>query len=177
MKLNDLHWLAGLLEGEGNFGRKHNRRADGPGYSYPLIQVEMTDRDIIERARLMLGARNVYERKPQSEKHKTKWQTRISGAAAFGWMLTLYPLMGDRRRCQIRAAILNYLSRKRGQPRGEQHHATHLTILDVREIRRLYGTGRITQATLGRIFKMSGSGIAYVIHGKNWKERAWRDAR
>src|SRR4051812_29292397 len=46
----DLHWLAGLLEGEGSF-------IAGPPSAprSPIVQATMVDRDIIDRAGALLG--------------------------------------------------------------------------------------------------------------------------
>lgn len=45
--MNQIVWLAGLLEGEGNF--RHQ------GKSAAIIQLGMTDRDIVERASQIMG--------------------------------------------------------------------------------------------------------------------------
>ena len=45
-------WIAGLLEGEGYFGFSKTRR-------FPYVSIEMTDRDVIQRASIVMDAGNV----------------------------------------------------------------------------------------------------------------------
>jgi len=53
MNTNEICWLAGLLEGEGCFSLKSYK---GGRYGYPRIQINMNDRDVIERVASMIGA-------------------------------------------------------------------------------------------------------------------------
>src|SRR5260221_14299991 len=55
--------LAGLLEGEGSFS---TTRADG--HVYPVLQLKMCDKDVVERAAAMIGATSVSLRKPKYER-------------------------------------------------------------------------------------------------------------
>src|ERR1051325_8300115 len=93
----DIYWLAGLLEGEGSF------IADG---RFPKIALKMNDRDVVQRAQELLrpkpyrangNAIKYYEDKTAIPIRKY-WFASISGRRAVGWMLTLYPLMGERRK-------------------------------------------------------------------------------
>jgi hypothetical protein len=101
MKIRDIAWLAGLLEGEGSFGM-----AKGS----PLIQIGMSDLDVITRAANLMGAPkpSVYELKGNKlwQPHwKATCRTVLHGARAIGWMFTLYPFLGERRRETIRNVI------------------------------------------------------------------------
>jgi hypothetical protein len=88
----DLHWLAGLLEGEGSFmpGEPSSPNA-------PRISLAMTDFDIVRRAADLLGIKSVGE-----YEGKNGWQTSYSfhlkGNRAIAVMRQLYPLMGARRK-------------------------------------------------------------------------------
>lgn len=101
----DLHWLAGLLEGEGSFMH--------PSPSRPRsarISLESTDRDIVERAASLFGINFIYVRK--NGPNKDSYQVQVSGARAELWMRKLLPLMGIRRQSRIRD-VLELLDRHR----------------------------------------------------------------
>ena len=68
----DLHWLAGLLEGEGTFmtGPPSAPRA-------PVIQFWMTDRDVVERAGAMLDSAVTVVRA-----RREHWKTAYACASA-----------------------------------------------------------------------------------------------
>jgi hypothetical protein len=98
----DLHWLAGLLEGEGTF-------MTGPPSAprTPAIQFWMTDRDVVERAAAMMNA-TVFVVAPRRAHWKTAYAVRVRGPRAVVWMRRLRKLMGTRRREQIDRAIASY---------------------------------------------------------------------
>lgn len=98
----DLHWLAGLIEGEGSF-------LAGPPSAprSPIVQVSMVDRDIIERAGALLGS-GVTVVPSRREGWRTAYCVRIRGARAVRWMERLRPLMGTRRQAQIDRAIASH---------------------------------------------------------------------
>ena len=98
----DLHWLAGLLEGEGTF-------LAGPPSAprSPAIQFWMTDRDVVERAAAMLDSA-VMVVAPRRAHWKTTYAVRLRGPRAVVWMRRLRSLMGTRRREQIDRAIASY---------------------------------------------------------------------
>ena len=91
IKRDDIIWLAGLLEGEGCF-----RLNDG---KYPGIAVGMTDEDVIDRVADMWNVRVSH--------HKNLWKAQINGAYAIQWMMTLYLLLGKRRR-EVIAEIIKF---------------------------------------------------------------------
>lgn len=111
----DIAWLAGLLEGEGSFT-----------WSYtPQIQLQMTDRDIVERAAKLLGVglRNPWMRK---DGYQTVWSCVPCGSTAISWMMTLFPLMGERRQAKIRELLTrwNKAPDMPRAPRGQRWMAT-----------------------------------------------------
>jgi hypothetical protein len=99
---DDLHWLAGLLEGEGSF-------LAGPPSAprSPALQVAMADRDVVERAGNLLGVA-VMVVPSRREGWRTAYSVRVRGAPAVLWMERLKPLMGDRRQAQIDRAIASW---------------------------------------------------------------------
>lgn len=98
----DRAWLAGLLEGEGSFvGDRHARS------SYPVIKVEMCEREVIERVAALLDTR-VWVAAPGVEGWRPTYIAQIAGHRAVGWMAALRPLMGLRRTAAIDAALSAY---------------------------------------------------------------------
>lgn len=103
MTENELHWLAGLLEGEGWFG--------GAAPSQPNqvnIEMKITDVDTAERAAALMGANRIFKIKPRAAHHKQAYMVRVTHAKARNLMLELRPLMSTRRRAAIDAALESY---------------------------------------------------------------------
>lgn len=104
MTKNDLHWLAGLLEGEGSFMAYRNT-VKGKVYYYPRIVLGMTDEDIVRRVAVLFdSALNNPPYKQQSH-HKRRWVTVLTNSRARDLMLLLRPIMGIRRQQQIDKAL------------------------------------------------------------------------
>src|SRR6266542_691602 len=99
---HELHWLAGLLEGEGSFmaGPPSNPRM-------PVISVHMTDEDVMARLGRIF-ARKVYMVMPRNPRWRTTYQVRVQGGNAVRWMTLMRPLMGARRQAQIDRALASY---------------------------------------------------------------------
>jgi hypothetical protein len=95
----DLHWLAGLLEGEGTFVAGPPSAPRSPG-----VQLSMADRDVMERAAALLGC-GVSVVPARREGWRTAYCARVRGARAVRWMQLLRPLMGRRRQQQIDRAL------------------------------------------------------------------------
>lgn len=103
----DLAWLAGLLEGEGTFIlRREAATACQRERVIIRICVHMTDRDVVERVRDIVGVGTVLPRKPGKPHHKMTFQWIISAKApTLELMRLLRPHMGERRRARIDACI------------------------------------------------------------------------
>jgi len=99
LKMRDLYWLAGLIEGEGCFG----------DYDSPTIAVTSTDEDIIKRISKLFNCNYHHKKTPT----KLQYVIKIHSTLAISWMLTLYPLMGERRQSKIKECILKWKSQKR----------------------------------------------------------------
>lgn len=109
LRLRDIAWFAGLTEGEASF----------LWHSTPSITIQMTDYDIITRIS-HLTEYGITTYKPRGkESYKQVWGIRIMGARAAGWMMTLYPFMGERRQAKIRELLLRWKSAP-GFPRGRK---------------------------------------------------------
>lgn len=94
----ELHWLAGLLEGEGSF-------MQGPPSDphKPIISIEMTDKDVVARVSSLFGTKVLTPVK--RGQYKQTYVCRVRGARAVALMQQLYPLMGIRRQRQIGKAL------------------------------------------------------------------------
>lgn len=104
MRTLDIAWLAGLLEGEGCF-RYHSQGKGRIHPGTPGFQLQMTDRDVVAKfanlmARPLLGPYG-----PYAHRGKEVWACYVTGPQAVGWMMTLYPLLGERRQEKIREMI------------------------------------------------------------------------
>ena len=102
---NQIYWIAGLLEGEGCFGLSYDNK-------YPNIKVGMVDLDTIEKARDIMckSAKIIHEKRKQEWKDYFKFG--IHGTKAIEWMMTLYPLMSNRRKNKIKQCLVGWKSQK-----------------------------------------------------------------
>lgn len=80
-----------------------SRKYKGKTYRYPRLTVNMTDLDVIERAAALIGCK-VQVLPVQPGRLPAFRATRV-GSAAAALMRELRPLMGERRRAQIDAAL------------------------------------------------------------------------
>lgn len=94
----DIAWIAGLLEGEGSFLVANKSIC---------VMCQMTDKDIIERLASYfvcpVGGPDKDGR--NNGIRKQAWRIRFYGSRAASWMMTLYPLMGERRKKQIEKCL------------------------------------------------------------------------
>jgi hypothetical protein len=97
----DRAWIAGLLEGEGSF--LINRGTA----SYPVLKVEMCEREVIARVADLLNTR-VWVETSRAEGWRPTYVAQIAGHRAAMWMRELRPLMGIRRKIAIDAALAAY---------------------------------------------------------------------
>lgn len=97
----EIAWVAGLLEGEASFFMSGRSIA---------ITINMTDRDVIGRLAGLVGGR-VYgptNRRDLERGHQPIWRAQVKGPKAAGWMMTIYRLLGTRRRSQVRRALASW---------------------------------------------------------------------
>lgn len=110
---NELYWLAGLLEGEGWF------RIGATSIS---IGIEMSDLDIIERFRTITKTSSYKISTKVKDGLKTTYTTNIYGDLAIQWMMTLYPLMGVRRKAKIGEIISKWKHPTYMRDRSSNHN-------------------------------------------------------
>jgi len=94
IKLKNLYWLSGILEGEGCFCY----------YLSPGIRVGSTDEDIVHRIAKYFQKKVHGPYKYKTNK-KSFYYVDIWGIEAINWMKRLYPLMGIRRKEKIKEII------------------------------------------------------------------------
>lgn len=91
--MSDLHWLAGLLEGEGTFGVQ---TVDGKPYAY--ARLVMTDLDVVERAAALFPTTGSIVVVPsRKEGWQQSYSVNWSHRKAIDVMWAVLPLMGARR--------------------------------------------------------------------------------
>lgn len=101
ISVKDIAFTAGILEGEGTFCLNNNS---------PRLAVAMTDLDVVECVRNIIDKTKIispyiakdcvdgFERKP-------RYTFTLVGDLAIQWMMTVYSLMGLRRKSKIRELI------------------------------------------------------------------------
>lgn len=149
----ELFWLAGLLEGEGSF-------MVGPPSkpNLPVISLEMVDKDIIHRVSKLLN-KDYSSLKSRNIKWKETYRICLYGKNAVELMKLLYPLMGQRRKNQIRRAIDSYIEIPRGKLKEQ----------DVKEIRRRLFNDEV-HSKIAADYGVNRSTITYIKTGKIWKD-------
>lgn len=90
LNTSDIYWLAGLLEGEGCFGLSSGSAR---------ISLNMTDLDVVKKVASLFKTSIKYSKKYPNRKQV--YRVEIFSNTAAGWMMTLYPLMGERRQKTI----------------------------------------------------------------------------
>lgn len=98
---HQIHWAAGLLEGEGCFSF----------YKTPKISLGMTDKDTVERIKSIIHPDGNIEHIREEGNKKAFYRFALYGAGAVQWMMTLYSLMGERRKARIREILAEWKGR------------------------------------------------------------------
>lgn len=145
VSLQNIYWIAGILEGEGSFGYHDPKRDRERGYTKrPLIQLKMTDGDIVERVSQIMGGkcRGPYKRKAKTksgERCKDYYLLSLPMNKAVQWMMTLYPLMGSRRKDKIEEILTYWKENHVGKGnRLNNPRMYKLSGDDIRDIRKKY---------------------------------------
>lgn len=115
MTNEELHWLAGWLEGEGSF---YFIDVNNDNNKSPRVCVTgfSVDKDSIEKVAALMGA-SIYFHKAHVRKNtdyvcKGGWRAHLEGQKAVDLMTVLLPLMGKRRSEQIKAALIAWENRR-----------------------------------------------------------------
>lgn len=148
MEKTDLHWLAGLLEGEGYFALEHNT---------PKIGLQMTDEDVVKKAAKLLWNAHVYTYKRNNFGFKRVYGITVRGKKLLPLFTQLLPLMGERRAEKIKEIINQYdphLSRK---ARIKRRALTEQQELEVYE---KYNSGKVTFNQLGEEYGVNARTVS-----------------
>src|SRR4051812_38535998 len=121
-------WIAGVFEGEGYFC--HRRNGD------LVIQISMTDGEGIKRLHIVLGL-GAFAKNRLLPSGKTAFGWSLTNQAqAAGLMMTLLPLMGERRRAKIVECLEAWKAKrlwKLGPRCSHGHELSGANLLVVRE--------------------------------------------
>lgn len=103
----DLHWLAGLLEGEACFGWSVPRNH----YGSPVVTLVMTDEDVVRRVAGLIHAECVHKKTAKNPKHRDVFKCCVYSGKAAAVMRLVQPLMGSRRGAKIEECLALWDSR------------------------------------------------------------------
>lgn len=125
----DLYWLAGLLEGEGSFHISHAKprlwRNERSTRASACLSLSMTDRDVVERAKTLMGLTSKTTVRVRANAMSTKpaYMIQTSGWRAIAWMQTLWPLLGERRRARISQIVKAWRAQAEAARAGHSRRA------------------------------------------------------
>jgi len=109
MNSEQLHWVAGLLEGEGCFQiTKTSPKKDGSEvYSHLSVTVNIGDEDIVRRLKEYIGYGNIQGPYLPKKSHWTPmWRFAVQkDSDARKLMQDVLPLMGKRRSAKIKELL------------------------------------------------------------------------
>jgi hypothetical protein len=104
---NELHWLAGWLEGEGSFVVTSGKSYNDKRYTRIRVNGSSIDKDVLDYVKSIAGGvvNGPYERTGGAGKHVYMW-TLSTHKTALPLLIALEPLMvAARRKAQVRKAI------------------------------------------------------------------------
>ena len=121
----ELGWIVGILEGEGCFSvLRQIRRNRTQYYEYPRVTLSMTDKDVVQSFKDILGiSQNIHTWEQTGERlkrgHRTLYSLSVMGDTAEAIMLSVAEHMHSRRKSRIQE-ILNHAGKKRLEGSGEE---------------------------------------------------------
>lgn len=115
--VRDIAWLAGLFEGEASFYTYSKKSNKGRATSYPELSIQSVDKDVIARVAKIMNITYISDVVPYGSTKQNAFKVRRCGNNAIQWMMTLYSLMGIRRRAKIREVIATWKANIDGRKR------------------------------------------------------------
>src|SRR5580765_8118192 len=103
----DIGGVAGILEGEGSFIIRPSERK---GRYYILAKMQSTDEDTICRIHSVTGLGKMNGPYCYGKSNKLVWSWYTIGKDAAALMMTLYPMMSERRQGQIKYCLNKWRS-------------------------------------------------------------------
>lgn len=130
-RVEDIYWLAGWLEGEGCFSIYQKDK-----YKQFRIEFSSTDLDVIRKVKTLLRSDDTVFLRKQSysglgTKKKREYYLKLTDNLAIQWMMTLYTLMGERRKAKIKEILTEwkqYIQNGSGICRRCKHRLTYTII-------------------------------------------------
>ena len=110
LRMIDLGWAAGFLEGEGWFG-------GGQGYCSITMGAGQKEREPLERLQKLFGGKIIL-RKGNGFNRSEIWWWTLNSLESPGVMMTLYSLMSGRRQKTIREALAVWKTKRRMRQDG-----------------------------------------------------------
>jgi DNA-binding CsgD family transcriptional regulator len=117
------------------------------------IVANMTDRDVVERAAVLMDGRTYSRPVPCPDRHRPQWRAQVKGPSAAGWMMTIYPLLGHRRREQVKRTLSKWRAMR----------YVRISPLVERSILEAWAAGGVTKVALARRFAVSRETIYNVL--------------
>lgn len=126
ISVKEIAWVAGILEGEGTFCLNNES---------VRFALAMTDLDIVEKVRNIVDKTKIISSHSEQNskdgyERKTRYTFTVIGDHAISWMMTIYPLMGLRRKTKIRE-LLQYWKVKRAYGSGPKCDPKYKLIRDL----------------------------------------------
>ena len=156
--IEEIAWLAGLLEGEGCFGITCT----------PTIWLGMCDEDIVKKVALMFEA-TCRERKVMPG-HSRAYATQVCGEKGKQIMLAILPYMGIRRSAKIRE-VLELAAKRKGVREGQGVGTSKLTTAKVIEILNEYhlDSSHGSQTRLAKKYGVTSNNIGFIVRRVSWR--------
>jgi hypothetical protein len=124
ISIKDIHWAAGLLEGEGCF---YERK---PPHFQPQVVCNMIDETPIRKLFFLFGGKLSPKWVDERLSRQPQLEWRVYGSRAIGIMMTLYPLLCRRRQLKIEEMLKNWKSR----PHARRHNRAAVAPVSVLEL-------------------------------------------
>ena len=169
MKISQIMWLAGYLEGEGCFripgvGRVKRRPASA---GTPSVKVAATDRDVVERAAALMGT-DAHDANRRTTSGKPVYTAEVCGRRALRVMRLILPHMGARRSLRINE-VISLAAKRLGRPaRGTEKPNSKFSDAQVVEVRALARRGA-KQIDLACRFGVSQAAISLLVTRQTYK--------
>ena len=100
--IKELYWAAGFLEGEGTF-HLLKRPSRSRGFDFRVTCPQVQKEPLVRLQKLFGGTFHV--RKPRTEREQPCWVWNVCGARARGVALTVFSLMSEKRKTQIKKML------------------------------------------------------------------------
>lgn len=109
LRIEDIYWAAGFLEGEGSFMKNRNKNDCGT----IIVSCSQVQKEPIDKLLFIFKCGNIsfYERKNSNKKWSDVYIWRAYGEYAEDIMKLIYPIMSEKRKDQINTCLSWYALR------------------------------------------------------------------